>query len=46
MKAPSPVGFAADLSPQGEVKGSLLVAQRHLSLWGRGRSEGPGEGAL
>ena len=41
-KAPSPVGFAADLSPQGEVKRSLS----HLSPRGRGRPAGPGEGAL
>ena len=36
-KAPSPVGSAADLSPQGEAKG----AEPHLSLGERG-----GEGAL
>jgi hypothetical protein len=41
-KAPSPVGFAADLSPQGEVKG----AEPHLSLRGRGRHVVAGEGAL
>jgi hypothetical protein len=53
-KAPSPQpnsptrirrGFAVDLSPQGEVAGSR-VAKRHLSLWGRGRPAGSGEGAL
>jgi hypothetical protein len=41
-KAPSPVGFAADLSPQGEVKGT----EPHLSLRGRGRHAVAGEGAL
>ena len=51
-KAPSPVGGvypralrdtgAADLSPQGEVKG----AEPHLSLRGRGRHAVTGEGAL
>ena len=46
LKAPSPAGYAVDLSPQGEVKTRLPVAQRHLSLWGRGRSVGPGEGAF
>ena len=41
-KAPSPVGCAADLSPQGEVKG----AEPHLSLRGRGRHVVAGEGAF
>jgi hypothetical protein len=45
-KAPSPAGYAVDLSPQGEVKKGGFGAQRHLSLWGRGRPIGPGEGAL
>ena len=44
-KAPSPAGFAVDLPPQGEV-GARQVAKRHLSLWGRGRPAGSGEGAL
>jgi hypothetical protein len=46
IKAPSPAGFAVDLSPQGEVKRRLSVAERHLSLGGRGRPNGPGEGAF
>jgi hypothetical protein len=41
-KPPSPGRDAADLSPQGEVKGVLS----HLSLWGRGRRAAPGEGAF
>jgi len=45
-KAPSPAGSAVDLSPQGEVKGAPDVAQRHLSLRGRGRPARPGEGAF
>jgi hypothetical protein len=45
-KAPSPAGSAVDLSPQGEVKGVLDVAQRHLSLRGRGRPGRPGDGAF
>ena len=44
-KAPSPAGVAVDRSPQGEV-GARQVAKRHLSLWGRGRPAGSGEGAL
>jgi hypothetical protein len=39
-KAPSPAGYAVDLSPKGEVKSAVAVAQRHLSLWGRGRPKG------
>lgn len=45
-KAPSPAGYAVDLSPRGEVKGARHVAPRHLSLWGRGRPNGPGEGVF
>jgi hypothetical protein len=45
FKPPSPVGCAVDLSPEGEVSlrdfGTL-----HLSLWGRGRRNAPGEGAF
>ena len=49
-KAPSPAGFAVDLSAQAEVKG----AEPHPSLrgrepapdWIRGRPAGPGEGAF
>ncbi len=41
-KATSPVGSAADLSSQGEVKG----AEPHLPLRGRGRHTVAGEGAL
>jgi len=45
FKAPSPAGFAVDLSPQGEV--SLRdLGPLHLSLWGRGRRAAPGEGAF
>jgi hypothetical protein len=42
-KAPSPAG---DLSPPGEVRGARPARQRHLSLWGRGRPAGPGEGVF
>ncbi len=45
-KASSPAGFAVDLSPQAEVKSAVDVAQRHLSIWGRDRPEGPGEGTF
>jgi hypothetical protein len=45
-KAPSPAGFAVDLLPQGEVSGVGKARQRHLSLRGRGRPIGPGEGAF
>jgi len=45
-KAPSPAGFAVDLSPQGEVGGARPARQRHLPLGGRGRPAGPGEGAF
>jgi hypothetical protein len=45
FKAPSPAGFAVDLSPQGEVSLRDFVPL-HLSLWGRGRRIAPGEGAF
>ena len=41
-KAPSPIGFAADLSPKGEVKG----AHPQLSPRGRGGHTMVGDGAL
>lgn len=45
MKAPSPAGYAVDLSPKGEV--SLRdFGHPHLSLRGRGRRNAPGEGAF
>ena len=44
-KAPLSAGFAADLSPKGEAA-TPEVAKRHLSLWGRGRPAGAGEGAF
>lgn len=45
-KAPSPVGCAADLSPQGEVKRAWCQNAHHLSLRGRGRRTAAGEGAF
>ncbi|KKB07845.1 hypothetical protein VE26_14475 [Devosia chinhatensis] len=44
--APSPAGFAVDLSPRGEASGARPARQRHLPLRAKGLAAGPGEGAF
>ena len=46
LQRPPHPALWADLSPKGEVRGGHGLASSHLSLWGRGRREAAGEGAL
>ncbi len=45
-KGPLTRRYRVDLSPEGEVKWGAVAPQHHLSLRGRGRAKGPGEGAF